>query len=275
MFLAGMLQLSGCPGSSRDVQKAQTRSDLAKDLLAKGQLSAAETEIKKAVAYDPENEEQYLVWGLIDLRRAQDTLYIVERADCLGGADEEALRGEADAHMRSAEQHFAKATTLAPDYGEAWQNRSAVALHFQDWDKAKEYAEKALAQLARLNSEVAARINLGRAYLKKGDAVHAITTLLQATQGQSYVCLGNYWLAQVYFSRTELEDALERLRPILDDPSYCKPAIQEAQYLGGEVLLRLHDKQTASKAFNQCIEMAPKSCQARECERALQALAAP
>lgn len=272
MFLA---VLGGCPGHGGDVQKAQTRNDLAKDLLSKGQLSAAETEVKKALAFDKHNEESYLIWGLIALRRAQDNLYLVERADCLDGADEEALRAEADTHMREAEKHFAKATQLAPDYGEAWQNRSAVALHFQDWDKAIEYADKALANLARLTSEVAARINLGRAYLKKGEAVRAVTALLQATQGQSYVCLGSYWLAEVYYQRKEFEDALERLKPVLDDPAYCKPSIQEAQYLGGQVLLRLHDPDSASRAFTQCIAMAPKSCQAHECEKALRTIGGP
>lgn len=269
MFLVG---LGGCPGNGRDVQKAQTRNDLAKDLLSKGQLSAAETEVKKALAFDGRNEESYLVWGLIELRRAGDTLYLVERADCLDGADEEALRGEADAAMRRAEKHFARSTELAPDYGEAWQNRAAVALHFQDWDKAIELADKALANLARLNSEVAARINLGRAYLKKGEPVRAATALLQATSGPSYVCLGSYWLAEVYYARKEFEDALEKLRPVLDDPRYCNPGIQEAQYLGGQVLLRLHDPDSASRAFNQCIAMSPKSCQAHECEKALRAI---
>jgi Tfp pilus assembly protein PilF len=271
VILASASLLVGCPGHTRDVRRAETRNDLAKDLLTKGDLSAAETEIKKALAYDPENEEAYLLWGLVEISRAKKQIELVERSDCLDGVDAEALRGQADEHMRAADKHLAKATELAPDYGEAWQNRGAIALYFQDWDKAIEHENKALANLARLTSEMLARANLGWAHFKKQELVPATTSLLEATQGTQYMCLGNYRLAEIYFARGELEDAYERLRPVLDDPKICPP-LQEAQYLGGQVFMRLHDAESAERVFNQCISMAPKSCQARECDKARLAL---
>ncbi len=262
-----------CSGPSRDVRRAETRNDLAKDLLDNNppDLSGAEAEVKKALVYDPQNEEAYLIWGSIEMLRARNNMTLVERADCLAGVDAEALRGQADEAMRRAEAHWKKATELAPDYGEAWQNRGAVALYFQDWDKAIELEEKALANLARLPSESTARTNLGWARFKQRDYVQAAATLLQAAQGAQYACLASYRLAEVYFAREEFEDALERLQPVLDDPNLCPP-VQEAQHLGGQVFLRLHDRDSAARAFQQCIAMAPKSCQARACDNALQAL---
>jgi type IV pilus assembly protein PilF len=274
MILAIASTGAHCSGTTRDVRRAETRNDIAKNLLTSNppNLTGAEVEVKKALGYDPQNEEAYLIWGSIEAMRARQNLALVERSDCLSGVDAEALRGQADASMRQAEAHWKKATSLASDYGEAWQNLGAVAIYFQDWDKAAEYEEKALANLARLPSETTARANLGWARFKQRNYVEAAANLLQAAQGSQYACLASYRLAEVYFAREEFEDALDRLRPVLENPKLCPP-VQEAQHLGGQVFLKLHDRDSATTAFEQCIAMAPKSCQARACDTALQSMA--
>jgi Tfp pilus assembly protein PilF len=267
MFLAMQQGFSGCSGPVRDVQRSQTRLDLAKELLAKGQDGAAETEAKKALVYDARNEEAENLLGLVFVVRAERHVSLIEKEDCLTGIEADALRLEADEGMRRAGAHFARAVELAPDYGEAWQNRAVAAMYFRDWDKAVDYTRLALANLARLASESLARANLGWAYFHRQDYVHAATELLQAVQRQPNFCLGSYRLSTVLFERKEYRNVIDRLASFGDNPKLCP--LQEVFYLGGQTYLRVHDTESAMRSFETCVGMAPKSCQARQCQKAL------
>jgi tetratricopeptide (TPR) repeat protein len=259
--------MAGC-GGARDTVRAQNRIDLANDLLHRGDTTAAEAELKRALALDPKNEEAENVYGLVFLVKAQQAEQLLETTDCIRGKDAESIRAEADDNMRSAATHFARATELAPDYGEAWQNRGVAAMHFHDWDRAVEYLRTALERQERLVSAALTRANLGWAYFQKQDLSHATSELLQANQGARYFCLGKYRLASVYFARKEYDQAADALKPIFGDDKICPP-LPEAQYLGGQTLLRLRERTAAEKAFASCVQMAPKSCQARDCKKAL------
>lgn len=264
VLLAGWL--ASCVGGTREVQKGQKRLDLARDLLARGQDSAAETELRKAVALDPENAETHLTLGLVHLVRANQNVRLVEIDDCLKGAVAEGLRAEASDQMRAAGTAFETATTLAPDYGEAWQNRGAVAAYFEDWPKAVEFYKLALGNLARLTSEELSLANLGWAYYKLKDYPHASAALLQATQRDAAFCLGTYRLAEVLYASQSHEDALARLEPLVSDARLCP--VQAAHYLVGQLRMRQHEPETAAQAFDQCVDLAPRSCVARQCRDA-------
>jgi hypothetical protein len=82
-----LLTLSACP-PPRDHERSQTRVDLCKDLISKGEDIAAETECKKALAYDPQNEEAHNVYGIVWVVRAARNVDLVERAECLSGSEE-------------------------------------------------------------------------------------------------------------------------------------------------------------------------------------------
>ena len=275
---------TGCP-VPRDVRRSQTHIDLAKDLLGKGQDTAAESELKKAITFDGENEEAFLLYGLVYLIRAAHTENLIERENCLGGAEADTLRHDSDVAMRTAARHFEHATALAPDYGEAWMNRAVVAMHFGDWDRAIDYCRKSLENAARLQSEALARTNLGWALHHKKDTARATTELLQAVQLTPNLCLAHFRLARVLYDRDRFEEASAELAPFaptLPDEggagtgaaqAACAPVL-EALYLGGQASLRNHDIQAAVPWFQQCIEAAPRSCVAKQCETALSELGA-
>jgi Tfp pilus assembly protein PilF len=267
VLIALGLAVAAC-GGGRDLVRAGNRIELAKDYLGKGEPGAAETEAKHALEYDPRSEEAKNLLGLVYVTRARANVQLIEKADCLAPSDATALRAEADELMQRAGQSFAEATDLAPEYGEAWQNRAFVSMYFHDWDGAIHFEREALTHLERLDSAPLARANLGWAYYQKQDYVHAITELLQANQGGPYFCLGKYRLASVYFARKELESAADALAPMFANDKMCPP-LQEAHYLGGQTFLRLRDRDAAARAFTTCVELAPKSCQARECRKAL------
>jgi tetratricopeptide (TPR) repeat protein len=258
----------GACGASRDTVRSQSRLEIAKDLLAKGEIGGAESEARKALEFDARSDEAHNVLGLVYVSRARANQQLMEKADCLSAADAAALRSESDEDMRAADREFTAATEIAPEYGEAFENRGVVAMYFHDWDRAIEMEKRALANLERLQSASLARANLGWAYYQKRDYVHAITELLQANQGSRYFCLGKFRLASVHFARKEWQDAADTLDPIFKDDKLCPP-LQEAHYLGGQTFLRLHDRDAALRAFTSCVDMAPKSCQAKECQKAL------
>jgi type IV pilus assembly protein PilF len=268
-FLLGLLSLLaiGC-GAGRDVTRSQNRLDIARDLLSKGEAVGAESEAKRSLKHDPQNEEAENILGLTFVVRAHQNIQLIEKSECLSEEDAAGLRGEADAQMRAAEEHFSRAVELAPSYGEAWANRAVVAMYFHDWDRAIEHAKKALANPERLESTPLAHANLGWSHYQKQDYAQAVTELLQANQGARYFCLGKFRLASVYFARKEFERVAETLQPMFDNSKLCPP-IQEAQWVGGQAFVRLRDRDAAAKAFGACIEMAPKSCQARDCRKAL------
>jgi tetratricopeptide (TPR) repeat protein len=262
------LGVVACAGATRDTVRSQNRLDIARDLLAKGEGVGAEAEAKKALALDARNEEAENVLGLVFVLRAQQSTSLMEKADCLSADDAAALRAASDEHMREAGKHFERATAIAPEFGEAWANRAVVAMYFHDWDRAIEHGKRALGNLERLESAALTHANLGWAYHQKQDYVLAMTELLLANQGAQYFCLGKYRLASVYFARKEFDKTADALAPIFSDATLCPP-LQEAQYLGGQAFLRLRNHDAAQKAFSACVAIAPKSCQALECKKAL------
>jgi Tfp pilus assembly protein PilF len=269
-----MALLAACH-AKRDTGRSRTHLDLAKDLLGKGQDTAAEAEVKKALAFDPQNEEAHVVHGLIYVVRAAHTRDLVERENCLEGPEAEGLLRDADDAMRVALAKFARATELAPDYGEAWLDRAVASIHFGDWDQAIDHCKKALEHSARLQSEPLVRTNLGWALYHRKDMARATTELLQAVQSDPRLCLARYRLASVLFARElhdEAGDQLAFFAPAAlteGKPSVCSPPVLEALYLGGQNSLRTRDLDAAVAWFQQCIESAPRSCVAKKCESAL------
>ncbi|HUH00856.1 MAG TPA: hypothetical protein VML75_02610, partial [Kofleriaceae bacterium] len=119
---------AGCPGNGvRNPKKSNTRLDLAKDFLRKGQLEAAEQEGQKALAFDARNVDAHNVLGLVDFVRALNNFKDREVDQCLTGVDRDAALPDFDQFLKNADQHFEKTVEINPEFGEGWANRGAVA----------------------------------------------------------------------------------------------------------------------------------------------------
>jgi type IV pilus assembly protein PilF len=259
------LALAGCPrpgGSDGDLAKSQIRVDLAKDFLSKHELEAATAETERALAFAPQNEEAYLVRGIVSLVRASDNLRITEVEACLTGVDAEAVQRQIDESLIKAELDFRRATELAPDFGEAWSNRGVVKTLLDDPEAAVAMLTKALENPVRLQNPSLTRAHLGWAHFHRGDMVAAVTDLRQALQFQPGMCVANYRLGRVYFAREEWEKAAEQFQ-LVSDSSDC--GSQEAKYF----LMKSRNQQglldDARAAAQACINLAPKSCYAQRC----------
>ncbi len=258
--------LAGCPvHPSGDPEKSNKHLDIAKDALSKKDLDQAQSEAEKAIALWPGNDEAYNVAGLAHLVRAADMQVLLEVNDCLTGVDAEAMRQDRDEQLSQADQAFDKASSISPDYGEAWSNRGVVAMLQENPDRAIEYLDKALTHPERLQDAALTRAHLGWAYFHKNDYVQAAKELLEALQFHPGMCVATYRLGRVYFAREEWEKAAEQFQDVTDQPA-C--GSQEASLFLMKTRIAQGLVDDAKAARDKCIQMAPKSCIAAQCRTA-------
>jgi Tfp pilus assembly protein PilF len=187
----------------------------------------------------------------------------VEISSCLQGSDAEAVRRDAAAKFKVAEQHLRKATTLRPGFSEAWNNLAVAALHLENYDEAAVAAANALKDAAYPSPEVA-RANLGWAEFHKKNLNAAWKELHEAVARTPGFCVGRYRLAKVYVERGQYDEAADEVDAVVSN-SACP--IQEAYLLAGMVHQRRKDVSGARALFDRCMTIAPRACLAIECKR--------
>ena len=260
-----VLSAPGCATrAKRDSDQSQIRYQLAVGYFQGHRVEAAIEELQKAIAADPQNAEAYNMLGLVALKQAYDYAAQVETFSCLKGIDEQSVRSEENAKLREAEMRFRKAIELRPNYAEAWNSLSVVALLLQAWDQAITAAENALKE-PTYDAPIFARANLGWAYFHKKDLQNAWKELYESVSRAPTFCVGRYRLAKVYLERGEVEQAVDVIDPLVVDGKRC--AIQEAFLLAGLLQERRKNSEKARGLFHVCAEMAPRSCVADECRR--------
>jgi Tfp pilus assembly protein PilF len=262
LFLAGLAAGCGGAGTATDTKRSGTRLELAKDYLGRGQLEAAQTEARKALDYDGDNAEAFVVLGLIDYLRAVSNINLLEVEDCLTGVDAEALRLEMDQFLARADRSFAGALELDQEYGEAWANRGLIAFHLGQYAAAVRHFIRALSHPARLVNVGLVRAHLGWAYFHQRDHARAAKELRQAEQFNRGMCVAKYRLGRVYFARREWNKALEQFQAVAADDS-CP--MQEAQLYLLKTYQALGMRDRVSGTQKRCVEMAPRSCVAAQC----------
>ncbi|MBA3501057.1 MAG: tetratricopeptide repeat protein [Deltaproteobacteria bacterium] len=248
--------------SEKDAARSATRLDLAKDFLRKHELEAAQTESERSLALNPQNDEAFLVRGLVWMVRAIDTQRTLEIEACLTGLDAEATQKDLDMFLRKAEGDFAAAAKLSPDYGEAWSNLGVVANLLENYEAAEKYLSTALQNPMRLFSPGLSRAHLGWSMFHQRKYVEAAKELRQAVQFQPKMCVATYRLARVYFAREEWEKAAELFQMVSDDPS-C--GSQEASLFLMKTRMQQGLVEDARRARDVCLKSSRQSCIATQC----------
>lgn len=223
-------------------------------------------ELQKALEMDPTNADAMNLMGLISLQQGAEYVAQAETENCLRGSDEETVRRQANAKFRQAEQELRKATTLRPQFSEAWNNLAVAGLSLKDFDLAATAARNALKDVTYPEPEVA-RANLGWALFQNKDNKDyegAWKELHEAVARSPGFCVGRYRLAKLYVERVDYDRAAEELDAVAATPS-CP--IQEALLLGGLVHEHRKDPKGARLLFGRCAELAPRGCLAAQCKR--------
>ncbi|MBC8133883.1 MAG: tetratricopeptide repeat protein [Deltaproteobacteria bacterium] len=262
---AAMVAWPGCAtrATNKDADQAQIRYQLAVDYFRAQRTEAALEEVHKALAIDPDSADAYDLLGLIALSQGADYLRQVETASCLRGADAVAVRRDAAAKFKEAEQHLRKATVLRPTFAEAWNNLSVAALQLGNYAEASTAAANALKDVAYPSPELA-RANLGWAEFHRKKLNGAWKALHEAVAHTPGFCVGRYRLAKVYVERGQYDEAAEEVDAVTANPA-CP--IQEAFLLAGMVHQRRKDGVGVRPLLDRCVSIAPRACLAVECKR--------
>ncbi|HEX4455731.1 MAG TPA: tetratricopeptide repeat protein [Kofleriaceae bacterium] len=266
VFSAGCALL---PDHSHDQKKSQDRLDMAKEYLRKHELEAAESECDKALSFNHDNDEAYLVRGLVAMVRTIDTQRTMEIESCLTGIDRDVTEKDLDQALAKADLDFERAVKVTPEYGEAWADRGVVHSLEEDYSTATTYFQKALEFPMRLDNPALIRAHLGWALFHENNFVQAAKELREARQFQPKMCVATYRLARVYFARQEWEKAAELFQTASDDPS-C--GSQEASYYLMKTRLQQGLMVEAKVARDACLKLSPHSCIASQCRADGQAL---
>jgi Tfp pilus assembly protein PilF len=257
------LTVAGCGHRvEHSVEKSSKRLDIAKDFLRKNELEAAEAECNKAIAYNVNNDEAYVVRGLVAMVRAYETKRSMEIDGCLTGLDAEASDRDLQTFLAKADVDFERAAALTPEYGEAWANRGIVHNLLTDFDTASDYLGKALENPMRLVNPSLTRAHLGWSLFNQERLVDAAKELRTAIQFQPQMCVATYRLGRVYFAREEWEKAAELFQTASEDPS-C--GSQEASYYLMKTRMQQGLVSEAKSAHAACLKISPKSCIATKC----------
>ncbi len=153
-----------------------------------------------------------------------------------------------------AEQKYRRAIELKPDFSEARNNLGVNYLEMQRWDDAVSQFTLVLADLFFVRHEHA-RINLGLAYLGKGDYPQALEILRQAVSNSPDNIFARVGLGRVYFAMGRNELAIQEFTKVIE----LNKNYQNSYYYLALVHLKDKDYVSAAEAFREAIRIAPDS----------------
>ncbi|NVB41933.1 hypothetical protein G6O69_29150 [Pseudenhygromyxa sp. WMMC2535] len=255
------------------LESADNHYDIALGSAQVGGFDDAKKQLELALEIVPEHANSHYLMGLILLHEGRTIVEFIEAEMCLTDAAADAQRQRADELHRAAHESFSSAAQSYPEndpgLGRALNSMAVISLYFHDYARAQEELERAL-ETRFYTEKYSALANLGWAYYEQGDLVSAMTELRQAVLMNPDFCVARYRLAQVYLDYQMTEEALEEATRVLADD---RCPIQDAHRVAGVAQMRLGEIDAASGSFQSCLEMAPRSCLARDCQR-FQSLAA-
>lgn len=153
-----------------------------------------------------------------------------------------------------AEQKYRRAIELKPDFSEARNNLGVNYLEMQRWDDAVSQFTLVLADLFFVRHENA-KINLGLAFLGKGDYPQALDMLRQAVSASPDNVVARVALGRVYFAMGRNELAIQELTKAIE----LNKNYQNGYYYLALVHLKGKDYVSAAEAFREAIRIAPDS----------------
>lgn len=192
-----------------------------------GNMAAALTELTQAENYDSTNPELFNYLGM--------AYYSKKKYDL-------------------AEKNYLTALSLNPKYSDARNNLGVDYLDMQRWDDA-------ISQFKRVSDDIfyqnqaAAHINLGLAYMGKGDYPKALSLLRSVVADYPRDPRGRLNLGKVYFALDKYDLAIDEYKRALElNGDYAI-----AHYNLGLAYLKTNNNIAAQSAFREVMRLAPDS----------------
>lgn len=153
-----------------------------------------------------------------------------------------------------AEQRLQKAIMLKPNNSIARNDLGVAYLDLKRWDSAIQQFKIVKDDIFYENSENAS-INLGLAYLGKGDYPHALEELRAVVNQNPRKLEARLSLGRVYFAMDKAEQAITEYKKALD----IYRDYGDAHYYIGLAYLKLQNVNDARAAFNEVVRIKPNS----------------
>jgi len=153
-----------------------------------------------------------------------------------------------------AEPKFLRALELKPEFSEARSNLGLTYLQMKRWDDAIHEFKLVTEDIFYQNQE-SATINLGIAYLSKGEYPKALATLRGAATSYPRNPIARVYLGKVYFTLDKPELAIQEFKKAIEiNRDYAN-----AHYQLGLAYLKVKDNKAALASFKEVLRIAPDS----------------
>lgn len=199
--------------------------------------------------------------GLSYLAEGNHTGALVEltEAEKLDPDNPDLLHNLGNAYMAKkrpelAEPKFLRALILRPNFSAARNDLGVAYLELKRWDNAIQQFRLVKDDLFYANGE-SATINLGLAYLGKGDYPHALEELRAVLAANPRNLWARLYLGRVWFAMDKTEQAIAEYTKALD----IYRDYGAAYYYLGLAHLKLNNTEAARKAFKDTIRLVPDS----------------
>jgi type IV pilus assembly protein PilF len=222
-----LLFASGCALNQAEKNKSLYHYQMGQSFYAENNFTGALVEFSEAEKLTPKNPSLLNDLGLAYFRKGRYDL---------------------------AEAKYLKAIELKPDFSEARNNLGVDYLELKRWDDAISQFKTVQDDIFYQGQESAA-INLGLAYLGKGDNQQALALLRAAVGKNPSDPRTRLHLGRVYFALEKTELAVGEYRKALElNGSYAA-----AHFNLALAQVKLKDSAAAKRAFKEVIRIAPDS----------------
>lgn len=227
LLLAVTVFCASCAGNRATANKAAYHFQMGQTLYAENNITGALVEFTEAEKLSPRDPQLLNYLGLSYYRKGRFEL---------------------------AEGKYRQALELRPTYSEARNNLGVNYLDMKRWDDAAREFRLVLDDIF-FNAQEDVQINLGLAYLGKGDLEQALAVLRGVVAKNPATPRGRLSLGRVYFAMERTELAAAEFQKALEiNRSYAN-----AYYNLALARVKLKETAAARTAFKEVIRIAPDS----------------
>lgn len=226
-----LLVIAGC-ASGRDQQLGKNNPgayhyQMGLGYLGERNFTGALVELTEAEKYDPDNPELLYNLGLAYIGKKRPDL---------------------------AEQRLQRALILKPNYTTARNDLGVAYLEMKRWDNAIQQFKIVKDDIFYDNSENAT-VNLGLAYLGKGDYPRALEELRSVAAGNPRNPVIHLSLGRVWFAMDKTEQAIDEYKKALK----IFREYGDAHYYLGLAYLKLNNVDAARTSFKETVRIIPET----------------
>ena len=230
LWILGLLALGviGCSGAALRKEQAQYHLRIGTSYLVKGHYPQALSELIQAAQMDPDDPVIQNNLGLA---------YFVRKEYAL------------------AEDHVKKALEINPRYSEARNDLGRIYIELARYDEAIHELTAVTKDLTYTVPEKAF-VNLGLAYMKKGDLTNAQNNFKKSLEANSHFCPAYNYYGQALFQLQKYEAAIDAFDSAL---KLCNNNYDEAHYFSGLSYYKAGQPEKAEARLEEVVKLYPDS----------------